>query len=298
MDDADWDRLLAQLSKGECTPFLGAGACHGTLPNATEMSRQWAGKYGYPFEDPHDLPRVMQYISILDGDPVTVKEMVCEEFSRSGPPQFGHVAEPHSLLANFPIRVFITTNYDDFLSQALAWAGKNPEQVICPWYMSANANFGRVFSRVSPIRPAPEKPLVFHLHGSLNTPKSLVLTDGDYLEFLANISFSRTDEGPRLIPSVVLSAMTDYPLLFIGYSLQDWTFRVLFHSLLRTQSDVLRRRSISVQLLPPVSSSVAEAERRAQDYITRYLGGWKIAIFWGTAEEFCGELRRRMEAAA
>ncbi len=294
MDEADWERLVAQLTRGDCTPFLGAGACDGTLPGAAEMSRRWAVRYGYPFQDHHDLPRVMQYISISDGDPIYIKEKVCEDFADKGPPPFGHATEPHALLAKFPVRVFITTNYDDFLMKALAWVGKTPESVICPWYLPANANFSRFFGRIPAVRPAPEKPLVFHLHGNMRMPRSLVLTEGDYLEFLANIAVSRTEEGTHLIPSVVLTAITDYPLLFIGYSLQDWTFRVLFHGLLRTQSDVLRRRSVSVQLPPPVDVSIAEAERRARDYITRYLEGWSISIFWGTAAEFCSELRSRL----
>ena len=122
-----------------------------------------------------------------------------------------------------------------------------------------------------------------------------MLTEADYLEFLANIAVSRTGDGTQLVPSIVLSALTDYPLLFIGYSLQDWTFRVLFHGLLRAQSEVLRRRSVSVQLLPPVNGTIMEAERRAREYMTRYLGGWSISIFWGTAADFCRQLRARME---
>ena len=294
MEEADWKRLVTQLSKGDCTPFLGAGACHGTLPDAADMSRRWATDYEYPFPDHHDLPRVMQYISISNGDPIYIKEKVCEDFADKGPPPFGQPTEPHALLASLPVRVFVTTNYDDFLSKALAWVGKTPESAICPWYLPANANFKRFFAKVPTGRPVPEKPLVFHLHGNVKTPKSLVLTEGDYLEFLSNIAVSQTQEGTRLIPSVVLTAMTDYPLLFIGYSLQDWTFRVLFHGLLRHQAEVLRRRSVSVQLPPPVNVSIAEAERRARDYITRYLEGWRISIFWGTAAGFCRELRNRL----
>jgi hypothetical protein len=294
VDETDWERLTAQLSRGHCTPFLGAGACAGTLPAAAEMSSAWASKYNYPFLDHHDLARVMQYISITKRDPVFVKEEVCEDFAGKPPPPFGIPSEPHALLAEFPIRVFITTNYDDFLMKALAWAGKRPKSAICPWYMSANANFDEVFADVPSIPSAPDEPLVFHLHGNFKEPRSLVLTESDYLEFLANIAVFRNDEGPRLIPSVVLSAMTDYPLLFIGYSLQDWTFRVIFHGLLRAQSDVLRRRSVSVQLPPPVNGSVTEAERHAEEYLTRYLEGWSISIFWGTAADFCEELRRRM----
>ena len=298
MDEADWDRLINQLSRGDCTPFLGAGACDGTLPAAAELSSHWAGRYSYPFPDHYDLARVMHYISISGRDPVFVKELLREDFATKGSPQFALPTEPHALLAGFPVRVFITTNYDNFLTKALRLAGKSPTPVICPWYLPANANFSKFFAKVPATEPEPQEPLVFHLHGNLETPKSLVLTEGDYLEFLVNIAVSRTGEGTQLVPSVVLSAMTDYPLLFIGYSLQDWTFRVLFHGLLRAQSDVLRRRSVSVQLLPPVNSSIMEAERRAREYITRYLEGWSISIFWGTAAEFCSELRSRMGKSA
>ncbi|HEX4094322.1 MAG TPA: SIR2 family protein [Trebonia sp.] len=294
MEEADWDRLVAQLSRGDCTPFLGAGACDGTLPVAAEMSSRWAGMYNYPFPDHHDLPRVMQYISISDGDAIFVKERVCEEFASRGNPSFADSTEPHALLAGFPVRVFITTNYDDFLTKALKIAGKSPRAVVCPWYLPASADFTKFFSRVPAAPPPPHEPLVFHLHGNLTNPKSLVLTEGDYLEFLANIAVSRTGDGTQLVPSIVLSALTDYPLLFIGYSLQDWTFRVLFHGLLRAQSEVLRRRSVSVQLLPPVNGTIAEAERRAREYMTRYLGGWSISIFWGTAADFCNQLRARL----
>jgi hypothetical protein len=294
VDEADWERLITQLSRGDCTPFLGAGACAGTLPDAAQMSSDWAARFGYPFLDQHDLARVMQYISVTRRDVVYLKEKVCEDFASIGPPPFGVSGEPHSLLAEFPIRVFITTNYDDYLMKALALAGKNPKSAICPWFISANSNFDEFFAEVPAVRSPPDEPLVFHLHGNLKVPRSLVLTEGDYLEFLANIAVFRNDEGPRLIPSVVLSAMTDYPLLFIGYSLQDWTFRVIFHGLLRAQSDVLRRRSVSVQLPPPINGSVAEAERHAAEYLTRYLEGWSISIFWGTAADFCEELRSRM----
>jgi SIR2-like domain len=294
VEEADWKRLIAQLSRGDCTPFLGAGACDGTLPTAAEMGRSWADRYNYPFPDHHDLAKVMQYISISERDPIFVKESVCADFLTKGSPAFDDETEPHGLLAKFPIRVFLTTNYDDFLIKALKMAGKSPRTMTCPWYMSPSADYAKYFARTPASPLSSQEPLVFHLHGNLGTPKSIVITEGDYLEFLVNIAVSHTGEGTRLIPSAVLSALTDYPLLFIGYSLQDWTFRVLFHGLLRAQSEVLRRRSVSVQLLPPLNLSIEEAELRARDYITRYLEGWSISIFWGTAAAFCTELRSRM----
>jgi hypothetical protein len=291
VEEADWARLLAQLGRGDCTPFLGAGAC-GTLPSGAELRSRWAAAYEYPFADDGDLARVMQYAAISEGDTIYLKENVCQYLGSAQPPDFDDPAEPHALLADFPIPVFITTNYDDFLARALKVVGKNPNSAMCSWF--ADADYDREFFETMPgLKPTPAEPLVYHLHGSMQTPKSLVLTESDYLEFLVKITTSHDDEALRIIPSAILSALTDNPLLFIGYSLQDWTFRVLFHGLLRTIPGIHRRRNVSVQLLPPVPQRTKEAEERARRYLTRYLEDWRISIYWGTATEFCRELRQR-----
>jgi hypothetical protein len=291
VEEADWDRLVAQLSRGDCTPFLGAGACR-TLPSASELGLSWATRYKYPFADRDDLAKVMQYAAFYEGDAVYLKQKVCAYLESVDPPDFADPTEPHALLAKFPIPVFITTNYDDFLIRALTLEGKNPRPAICTWFPGAEYD-RELFETMAGLNPGPDVPLVYHLHGSMQTPKSLVLTESDYLEFLVKITTSRDDEALRLIPSAILSALTDNPLLFVGYSLSDWTFRVLFHGLLRTIPSTHRRRNVSVQLLPPVHDGDSEAHDRARRYLTRYLEDWSISIFWGTAEEFCLQLRER-----
>ncbi|MDP9866461.1 MULTISPECIES: SIR2 family NAD-dependent protein deacylase [Streptosporangium] len=289
MDDADWRRLIDQLRSGDCTPFLGAGACYGTLPTGSELSRKWAKSYKYPFPDDHDLARVMQYAAVLEGDPVYLKEQICEYLQSHGLPDFGHAGEPHALLAKFNLRVFLTTNYDNFLVEALAGEGKTAHTALCSW---ADRN-----PQETPELPEPsvDEPLVYHLHGSWAESSSLVLIEDDYLEYLANVAAAQASGNRTLIPIPVLRAMTTRPLLFVGYSLQDWTFRVLFHGLLRAIPAVRLRRHVSVQLLPPLNTPIAEAEERAKQYLVRYLdAGWRISIFWGTAAEFCQELRRRL----
>jgi hypothetical protein len=291
VEEADWSRLVDQLARGDCTPFLGAGACS-TLPSASQLGVEWAARYEYPFVDQEDLAKVMQYAAISEGDAVFLKQKVCDYFRSVGPPDFSDPAEPHALLARFPIPVFITTNYDDFLVRALGLEGKSPSSALCPWY--TGEDYDRELVEVNHGQhPTSAVPLVYHLHGSMQTPKSLVLTESDYLEFLVKITMTRNDDSLRLIPGAVLSALTDNPLLFVGYSLQDWTFRVLFHGLLRTIPSTHRRRNVSVQLLPPVSAGGQEVELRARRYLTRYLEDWRISIFWGTAAEFCHELRER-----
>ena len=49
--DREWERLLARIHDGKCTPFLGAGACVGTLPLGGDVARRWAADEAYPLED-------------------------------------------------------------------------------------------------------------------------------------------------------------------------------------------------------------------------------------------------------
>ena len=46
--DNDWKLLLARVSDGLCTPFLGAGAVAHALPLASDIARRWAQSDGYP----------------------------------------------------------------------------------------------------------------------------------------------------------------------------------------------------------------------------------------------------------
>lgn len=88
MDELDWKRLVGQIRNGDCTPFLGAGACSGTLPTGRELSLSWADSYRYPFADGDNLPEVMQYACVIERDAVTVKQRVTDELAGLGEPDF------------------------------------------------------------------------------------------------------------------------------------------------------------------------------------------------------------------
>jgi hypothetical protein len=292
MEEADWSRLVEQLKRGECTPFLGAGACHPTLPTGSYLSKKLAIKYRYPFPDRTDLPRVAQHAAILD-DHVTVKQHVCRILSKRGRPNFAKNSEPHALLAKFPLRVYLTTNYDDFMVSALEREGKTPCSAICRWWETIPSDTRRAAD--DDLEPSVERPIVYHLHGSWMDQPSLVLTEGDYLEFLINLALDQGADNKMFIPTSILTSFSQ-PLLFIGYSLQDWTFRVIFHSLRRRIPDIQRRRHVSIQLLPPLNKN-RDARAQAESYLTSHFKEWKISVFWGTAEEFCAELCTRAKVA-
>jgi hypothetical protein len=287
VDEADWERLINQLRRGDCTPLLGAGACSGTLPTGSELSVKYARDYGYPFHDVTDLAQVMQWATSVVRDPVELKYRLCAELQAHGVPK-NDASEPHALLAGFPITTYLTTNYDDFLVKALRHTGKNPRPAISQWW-------DIVPEKIPLPDPSDHEPLVYHLHGSWTEPQSLVLTDLDYTTYLINMVEAQATGFRYPLPDAVVTAMTTKPLLFIGYRLQDPTFKVIFNGLARSVPRSNKRRHISVQLIPDVVASVPDAKEQARKYLTHYLDGWNISIFLGTATEFCEELQRRMK---
>ncbi len=109
----------------------------------------------------------------------------------------------------------------------------------------------------------------------------MVLTEDDYLDFLVNISSNQS-----ILPHRVQKAIAGSSLIFIGYSLEDWDFRVIFRGLVTSKERSLRRISIAVQL---------EEQPEMQKYLDKYFGDIGIRVYWGTAREFAAELRQRWE---
>jgi hypothetical protein len=173
-------------------------------------------------------------------------------------------------------------------------AHKRPVTAVCPWYRGAEADTDT--SLPADYEPESEQPLVYHLHGSFKSSASLVLAEQDYVEFLFNLARDLGADARRIVPIQILPALIRQPLLFIGYSLRDWNFRMLFHGFVAPVADVQRRRHVSVQLTPDADTHDDDSRRRAEEYLTRYLARLNISVYWGSANDFCTELGRRLES--
>ena len=280
--DREWERLLARIQDGKCTPFLGAGACAGTLPLGGEIAQRWAAEENYPLEDEWDLARVAQFLSVND-DPMWPKEKICSELRDVGPPDFDRPGEPHAALAALPIPLYITTNYDDFMVQALQRAGKTPHRELCRWNELLK-NTPSVFDAHGGFVPTAAEPVVYHLHGTFDLPDSIVLTEDDYLDFLVSVS-----RRPDVLPTRIQAAVASTSLLFVGYRLADSSFRVLHRGLVATSPPGLRRLSVAVQLSPVDSDT-------ARGYLARYFSAMSVSVYWGEAGEFARMLLERWNA--
>ncbi|WP_214104792.1 SIR2 family NAD-dependent protein deacylase [Acrocarpospora catenulata] len=289
MDEPDWERLVWQLRNGQCTPFVGGGAAAGLLPTGAELSHLFAERYDYPFSDRHDLPRVIEYAESVVRDRVYLREEISRLFSSSLVLQ-NDASRVHGTIARLPVPVYITTNFDDLLARALREQGKSPRVLTFTWWAGPNE---RQPDLLSDWVPSVDEPIVYHLHGHVADPGSLVLTENDYLTYLINLTEQAAANGRPSLPIPVLNAITRQPLMFIGYSLQDWTFRVLFQGLLRSVPDVNRRRHVACMLFPYLADTgkIEEAAR----YLRHSLESWLISVYFGTTSEFCDELRRRLE---
>jgi hypothetical protein len=294
-----WDLLIRNLKTGECVPFLGAGAGHEHIPLGAPMAEAWGKAAGYPLRDTANLPRVMQYIATTGyrGDAASLKrDFITKEIAAVVPPNFSDPVQLHGLLAQFDLPLYVTTNYDDFMYLALQHHRKRPRFDHSPWYISGDAdNYKSPLSDAGYV-PSGAEPLVFHLHGHYKVQQSLVLTEDDYIEYLVRLASDthrRAGVVSGLLPAYVRGKLRTKPLLFIGYSLRDWTFLVLFRTLLHGISDSQRRNHVSVQVDPGERSP-----RRAREYLEQYLGAQRIQIFWGTAQEFAQDLSNRLGGTA
>jgi hypothetical protein len=189
---------------------------------------------------------------------------------------------PYDVLANLNLPIYMTTNYDRFLEEALSRNGsKEPKSDFCKWsdklmqYVKMT-NISSVFDEKD-YKPDEKFPLVYHIHGDINIPESMVLTERDYFEFVINLNKS---DDKDILPSIIRKELATSSLLFIGYTLEDINFRAIFQGFL----------SIAVQIPPIISKKEQAKMQKYLEQYTRHM--FDIHIFWGETFEFITELER------
>jgi hypothetical protein len=283
--DDDWTSLLTSIFEyNECTPFLGAGACIPFFPSGQQLAEKWAAEVYYPFQH-KDLSEVAQFIAVNQGGKFAKFKMdqtLKDCLKAKPPPDFSCDTSIHGVLADLPLKIYLTTNYDQLMESALSAKLRKPDFDHCRW----STTLQKMHPRIDDCAPSVEEPLVYHIHGRIGIPDSMVLTEDDYEIFL--LGFGLNDD---LIPPAVRIAISQYPLLFIGYSLRDWSFRVIFRAIVKEYEQNSRIPGITVQLSP---SEVTD-QGVAADYITKKYEQIGLKIFWGTASEFAATFREKVD---
>ncbi len=314
-----WPALIRSLKRGQVTPILGPGLFEPILGTMREIAQRWAETYHYPLA-PHEresLPQVAQYLAVNQDRGFPYDELE-EYMQKEVQSRFGDIlpsdlrqgyvdlnrlidavgkkrrsedpVDPYKVLAGMPLPIYITTNYNNLMACALEEAGKDPQVVLCPWneYIEQTES---IYDREPDYFPTPERPLIYHLFGRLNEPDSVVLTEDDYFDFLIGVTSNN-----KLIPPAVRRALTDTALLFLGFQMDDWNFRVLFRSIISREGGGRRDRYAHIAAqIEPEEGRTLEPER-ARRYLENYFSkGADISIYWGSSADFFKELQQQLE---
>lgn len=307
LDRNDWDSLMRSIAGGTLIPILGAGAVDGNppvgiadeeawkknyqYPTNRTLANQWSLEYSYPLEDSNQFERVAQFLAV-DRYVLFPKQEVQNSLQTASAPDFTIPNEPHGVLADLPLPLYMTSNYDNFLTQAIRIRTpmqREPRQCLCVW----NKHITEEESNYDPgWEPHPGKPLVFHLHGAAKVPASLVVTEDDYMEFVVNLS----RQNPSL-PSKIEGRIAKGSLLFLGYKLTDWDFRTIFRIMVQyLRSNLGMGVHVAVQLAPwgnVTSEQEKERIKRAEKYLASYFQPLKVSLYLGTCQEFAADLKKR-----
>ena len=178
--------------------FVGSGpSCHAGLPSWSGLIREIAYKLRLADEvreslDRKDFSQVSNYISRQIGENNLKTKVVEIVISRTKSP-----SPLHEKIVNLNFKGIVTTNYDLLLTYADKRGNYSPP--------ISNRTSQLVHLQKNP------KPFVFHLHGNVLDPASIVLTLNSYNQILAEKS----------VRTALAHLFLSHDILFIGFGFAD-----------------------------------------------------------------------------
>jgi hypothetical protein len=306
---AYWGDLIDQIKDGHCIPIVGSGIDYRVARFRERIAQVWAERYQYPLgkREAARLSQIAQYLVYDQSSGELVREYkrdldehldkyYARQLKAASVPEGASLedklsgillaspSEPHRILAQLPFHAYLTANYNNAMALALHKAKRSPVEA----QFRSGGNLDWTDSEQSE-----QHPLVYHLFGTLGDTSSLVLTEDDYFEFLIDLWRER-----GAIPLGLSKALTSSSILFLGFNLNHWDFRILFRSLIKLEGwyNAKRRTSFAVQVSP--DDDLISDPDRAQAYLEKYFReiSSKVVIYWGSSEDFLQELETQWHA--
>jgi hypothetical protein len=291
-----WEMLLSWIEDGKVVPFLGPGVCPPIVEIQRKLAAKWADDAGFVFSNRDDLAQVAQYVALMQyqNRDFTRQRVAKQWYEEVRQLNFQEVARVHSNLAELPLPLYVTCNYDDLLSEALRKKNRAPQRVI--------------YSQALHTEISVPSPMVYHMYGYHEQYQSLVLTEEDYLDYLVNVSYANYDvmrevangtDGRLMnayrLPSALIKSLTTCALLFIGFTLTDWNFRVLYRLLVDFLKRNPKQTYFLVQVTPSDQIASADAVGLVHTYLSRYYSPspTQVYLHFDDTAEFVDELMRR-----
>jgi hypothetical protein len=308
-----WKSICNSVRKGRFIPVLGPELGEDLFGGTSELANRLAEKHAFPLAsyERTDLAKVTQFIS-TNQDRNYASDAVQNQFLQQLTERLNGGANsntqrtpsvlldlatqsclsdqehPYRILSNLPASIYLNASYVPLLFRSLKGVGKNPEAIVASW---RGVDVPKQPQPKNAI-PAAETPWVYHIFGLFGRPDTMVLTEDDFFDYL--IAASRLD---LLLPTLVGRLMQS-SLLFLGFRLDDWRFRVLFRMIVTRQgTETMKELShVGVQVNPD-EQNFADVERTRRYFESYFHGGTsapEISVYWGSCADFLRQLQANL----
>jgi hypothetical protein len=308
-----WQSMKTNIEMARTVPVLGFGLLEFLAGTQREIARRWAEAFQFPLEarNVESLPEVAQYLSVRQGflfprDQLLlhIRDQLRTRYQALLPEgaDFMSASElissigkirrnqdeknAYRILAGLPFSIYVTANPDCLLEDALRDNQREPVVRYSYWNKSLITPEA-IQQEAAPLNPTARNPLVYHLFGHMEQPESMVLTEDDYFEYMMWVN---NLSAQLRLPDLLVRAWREKSLLFLGFNLNDWSFRMLYRSILNTERQAARAlvKSVAVQFQPGELNLRPE---RARQFLEQYFPGDKFNIYYGSAEDFLRDLK-------
>jgi hypothetical protein len=313
-DAAHYEEVVRlMLDEGVVVPFLGPAANSsdrdgpwsesesGQLPDAQELALHLAQHLGVDSLPP-DLAQIAQQMAVERGSGDLYRVLRRTLMQRSPP------SSSELFLARLPAtmrqagvlpryQLIVTTNYDDALERAFDDADEQYDLAV---YMASGKDKGKFVHlpldgeptavEVAnsyggfPIDPWGEvtRTVILKIHGGVDYARgpyawrnNYVITEDDYIDYLSHVPVN------NIVPHQLLGKLLDSHLLFLGYTMRDWSLRVFV-------------QRIFGQRLPNSSWAIQRTPDRLDDRFWRRFG---VDLFDAPIAEYVTDLAETVRAS-
>lgn len=143
------------------------------------------------------------------------------------------------------ISMVFTTNYDNFLQNEIFTDFKVYERQN-KYYFRTNNGYGEIYK----------------IHGCISDPNGIIICENDYQEF---------ENSLKLVSSKLINALMDYPIIFLGYSLEDENIKKIIADFINSfDNDILQdiKKYIILVEYEANQEKLIEGEKQFVDAIT------------------------------
>lgn len=267
LGDIDWDDLLETLEAEKCVLFLGSGAYR--APGGGDIDQalaQWLDAHNPEHREIRLYHPDGFFLFKGKKEKRRVTTRIRDFYNQS----FPETEELFGRLAETPFSMIFTLTPDNLLTRVFDMRGFDYQFDFYYKHRAAPEAFER---------PTRHKPLLYNLLGNIEDPESMLLTHGDFFDYLGSV-FTNNSMHRELKDQLEKAER----FIFLGLPYEKWYFQLL------------------LRVLSMHSEAHKDVERLALDEFEDpklhklYTEEFKIEFFPADVDLFVGELHRQCGA--